>query len=206
MYRELFFLVIITVGFRFILRFLIISDDLIVDYYYTQYSYERIKELLEFRSNWYWVSIVVTSIFILVKVHLISVWILTGTVFFGLKVRFKQIFKAVIIAEYVWLVPVIIKIIWFGLIRSDYSLSDIFDLKPISLMIFLNEENVNQWLLFPIRAMNILQLTYIAVLSFVMAKVIDTTVTDSFQFTVPVYGMGFIIWVVFITFLSMNIS
>jgi len=184
MYRELFFLVIITVGFRFILRFLIISDDLIVDYYYTQYSYERIKELLEFRSNWYWVSIVVTSIFILVKVHLISVWILTGTVFFGLKVRFKQIFKAVIIAEYVWLVPVIIKIIWFGLIRSDYSLSDIFDLKPISLMIFLNEENVNQWLLFPIRAMNILQLTYIAVLSFVMAKVIDTTVTDSFQFTV----------------------
>ncbi|MCP4458859.1 MAG: hypothetical protein GY816_12680 [Cytophagales bacterium] len=167
-------------------------------------SIERIEQMLDLQNQWAWMNYVALPIIYLIKFGLVSLWVLCGTVLFGYKVSFKDIFHVVLVAEFVWLIPSFLSIIWFGFIDTDYSLIDIQYFQPLSLLNFFDVSSLDPWIVFPLKALNVFEVIYALVLTLGMRKVIKKDWMDSVRFTIPVYG--FVTWIVFITFLTLNMT
>ena len=184
----------------------LVTDQLIEDHLITQLSIERIEQLLDFRDQWAWVNYAILPIIYLLKFTFITLWLLCGIILFGYKTSFKKIFQVVLVAEFVWIIPSILTIIWFGLIDTDYTLLDVQYFQPLSLLNLFDPENVESWLIFPLKSLNIFEVIYMLVLAIGIKKVIQKDYNTSLTFVVPVYGLGLVTWIVFITFLSINLA
>jgi len=86
------------------------------------------------------------------------VWI--GCFMFGYRVTYWQCWGVVIGAEYIFLVPEILKIIWFTFIHSDPSYHDIRAFYPLSLMHFFDYYSIDKRWAYPLRALNLFEVAY----------------------------------------------
>ena len=144
--------------------------------------------------------------FYLIKLFLISLWILSATILLGYKNSFKEVFRIVIIAEFVWLIPSFITLIWFGFIDTDYGLVDVQCFKPLSLLNFFEASEIESWLIFPLQSLNLFEIAYMFVLAIGIKRILKKGYIEALNFTVPVYGTALVIWIVFVTFLSINLT
>ncbi len=200
------FLVLSTALISYISHLFIVTDNVLVEHLSTQLSIERIEQLLDFRDQWAWVNYAILPIVYLLKFTFITLWLLCGIILFGYKTSFKKIFQVVLMAEFVWIIPSILTLIWFGLIATDYTLIDVQYFQPLSLLNFFDLQHVESWLVFPLKSLNIFEVVYMLVLAIGIKKVIQKDYNTSLGFVVPVYGLGLVTWIVFITFLSINLS
>jgi len=199
------YLVLLAAVLTYLFEDLVMSQELYFEHFGQQMSFERIEKMLDFKQEWQWLNYAVMPVIYLIKFTLISFWLLCGTVLFGYKVSFKQIFQLTIKAEFVWLVPYIITIIWFGVIDRDYTLLDVQYFQPLSLINIFNAETLDSWLVFPLKSINIFEIIYMLVLALGMKNILDKDLNGSLSFVLPVYGTGLVSWIAFITFLSINL-
>ncbi|MBK6265871.1 hypothetical protein JKA74_12575 [Marivirga sp. S37H4] len=142
----------------------------------------------------------------MIKFSLISFWILCGTILFGYKVTFKSIFKVIIGAEFVWLLPSLLLIIWFGIFDTNYSFNDIQYFAPLSLLSLFEATTIESWLIFPLKSLNLFEALYLLILALGIKKILKMDYDSALSFTLPVYGSALIVWILFITFLSINLG
>ncbi|MFK7951387.1 MAG: hypothetical protein AB8B73_00970 [Ekhidna sp.] len=71
---------------------------------------ERIEQLLDFSKSWAWLNYALLPMIYLLKFTFITIWLLSGSILFGYKTSFKQIFHIVILAEFVWLIPSVLSL------------------------------------------------------------------------------------------------
>ena len=205
--RYLFLIVIISSCLiTYISQEIIISDEIFRRHLIQQLDIVRIELILGYRRQWAWVNYAILPIIYLLKFTIISLWLLCGIILFGYKTTFKKIFGVVLISEFIWILPSLISIIWFVLIDSEYTLSDLQYFQPLSLMNFFNGEQVETWLVLPLKSLNLFQVAYMLVLALGIRRLINRDYNTSLSFVVPTYGLGLITWIVFITFISINLS
>lgn len=203
----LFLLLILCFAFFiFISEEFLISDNLYYEHYGSQLSFERIESLIKFRDQWKWVFYAILPLLYVLKFAILSTWILIGIIFFGYRVSFKKIFQVVIVAEFVFLLPAFIKIIWFGFIHTAYTLTDLSYFTPLSLTNLFDFSTLDPWWVYPLQSLNVFEIIYVLILAIGIKKIIKKDYGESLKFTVPVYGSGLLIWIIFITFLTLNFS
>ncbi|GAB3327745.1 hypothetical protein GCM10027429_01830 [Marivirga atlantica] len=170
-------------------------------------SYERIYKLIQAKEKWSWLNYTLLPIFYFFKCVLLTLWLLCGAIIFDFKASFKGFFKVVLMAEFVWLIPSLLLIIWYGFIDTGYSYSDIQYFAPLSLLsLFENPESLDSWLVYPLKSLNIFELAYIIALSVGIMKIMKKDFNKTLEFTLPVYGSSLVVWLLFITFLSINLG
>ena len=206
MNKNLFFLLLLSSLSILIFDNIVLTDQVLKEHLSLQLSIERIEQLLNFYDRWAWVNYAILPVIYLLKFTFISLWLLSGIILFGYKISFRKIFNVVLVAEFVWIIPALLTIVWFGMIDTDYTLLDVQYFQPFSLMNFFDGEKVETWLVFPLKALNLFEVAYMLVLAVGIKKVINRDYNTSLGFVVPVYGLGLITWIVFITFLSINLS
>ena len=171
-----------------------------------QLDKQQILDVFEMHNKWSWISYAIIPLIFLIKFTLITLWILSATILFGYKNTFKEIFRVVIIAEFIWLIPSIITLIWFGLINTNYTLVDIQYFKPLSLLNLFDSQEVENWLIFPLQSLNLFEIAYMFVLAIGIKRILKKDYIEALNFTIPVYGSALVTWIVFITFLSINLT
>lgn len=195
--------------FLFLINFsfqnIVLNDDLYLEHF-GNLSLDQIRQILDFRRNWRWLNYLIVPIIYIIKFTLITLWILSATILFGYKNTFKEIFRVVIIAEFVWLIPSFITLIWFGFIDTDYNLLDVQYFKPLSLLNFFDASQVENWLIFPLQSLNLFEIAYMFVLAIGIKKILKKDYREALNFTIPVYGSALVTWIVFITFLNINLT
>ncbi|MDE0470983.1 MAG: hypothetical protein OXH57_03505 [Ekhidna sp.] len=184
----------------------ILTDEVIIDHLNSQLSIDRVYSLLENRDKWLWLNYIFVPIIFTIKFTLITLWILCAIILFGYKNTFKEIFRVVLIAEFVRLIHSFITLIWFGFIDTDYSLLDVQYFKPLSLLNFFEAVEVESWLIFPLQSLNLFEIAYMFVLAIGVKRILKKNYIDALNFTIPVYGTALVTWIVFITFLSINLT
>lgn len=199
-------LVLIAYLSSYLLKNIVITDEVITEHLSQQLSIERIDELLDFRNKWAWVYYVLRPFIYLLKFTLITLWLLSGTILFGYKTSFKELFRIVLLAEFIWLIPSFVTLIWFGFIDVDYVLLDIRYFKPLSLLNFFNPSEIESWLKFPLQSLNLFEIAYMLVLAIGVKETLKKDYIEALNFTVPVYGSALVTWIVFMTFLSINLT
>ena len=184
----------------------LLTEEVIIEHLQSQLSLNRIKKMIALKEKWAWINYTIIPIILSFKFTLISLWILCGIILFGYKNTFKEIFRVVIVAEFIWLIPSFITLIWFGFIDTDYSLVDVQYFKPLSLLNFFEASKVESWLIFPLKSLNLFEVAYMFVLTIGIKKMLKKDYNTALNFTIPVYGTALITWIVFITFLSLNLT
>lgn len=202
------FLIFCLVAFLLLFanNWLLVTDDIYFDSLGEQLSFERINELIEFNKKWSWVIYPATPLFYLFKVFLVVTCLSIGAFLFRAEISLNSLFKIVLFAEFVFLVPSLIKLIWFGFVNVNYTLGDLQHFSPLSAMSFFERADLQPWLIYPLSLINLFEVAYIATLSYLLGLTLKSDFIQSLKLVLSSYGVGLMIWVVFIMFLSLNLT
>ena len=199
-------LVLLTAIIGFSIQSFILTDDLLIEHLGKQLSMSRVEFVLDVKVKSMWLNFIILPLAYILKFALITVWILSGTIIFGYKNSFKEIFQVVIVAEFVWLIPSLITLVWFGFIDTNYTFDDVQYFKPLSLLSLFDPTTIHSWLIYPLQSLNLFELVYMLVLAIGIKQILKKDYQTALGFTVPVYGTALLTWIVFITFLSINLE
>ena len=94
------------------------------------------------------------------KFTVISFVIWVGCFLFGYRVTYIQCWGVVISAEYLFLVPEVLKILWFILIVPDPTIHDIRAFYPFSAMSLVDYYSIDKRWAYPLRALNLFEIAY----------------------------------------------
>jgi hypothetical protein len=94
------------------------------------------------------------------KFTVIAFVIWVGCFMFGYRVTYVQCWGVVIGAEYILLVPEVLKIVWFMAVDTDPNYDDIRGFYPLSLMYFFDYESIDSRYAYPLRALNAFEVLY----------------------------------------------
>ncbi len=94
------------------------------------------------------------------KFTVIAFVIWVGCFMYGYRVTYGQCWGVVIGAEFIFLVPEVIKILWFIAIETDPDYNQIRSFYPLSLMHFFDYYNIEKRWAYPLRALNLFEVAY----------------------------------------------
>jgi hypothetical protein len=86
------------------------------------------------------------------------VWV--GCFMFGYRVTYRQCWGVVIGSEFIFLIPEILKILWFLTVETDPTYDDIRAFYPLSLMHFIDYDSLDKRYAYPLRAINLFEIMY----------------------------------------------
>jgi len=86
------------------------------------------------------------------------VWV--GCFMFGYRVSYSQCWGVALSAEFVFLIPELIKIGWFMVIQRDPTYHDIGAFYPLSLIHFFDYYELDKRWAYPLRALNLFEVAY----------------------------------------------
>lgn len=200
------FICILYVAFALAGNYVLISDEMYFDLFGEQLAYDRIAQLIETSNDWMWIGYVALPLLLLLKFFLVASCLTIGTLILGTPATFKSLFRIAVLAEFVLFIPSIIKIFWFGVFHVDYTLQDLQFFSPLSVLSLVDRESVEPWLLYPLQLLNVFELVYWLVLAYGLYELTSERYSKMLGLVAASYGTGLLLWVVFIVFLTINLT
>lgn len=94
------------------------------------------------------------------KLTVIAFVIWIGCFMFGYRVTYRECWGVAVGAEFIFLIPEILKILWFMIIDTDPSYHDISSFYPLSLINFANTAELNTRYAYPLKALSVFEVVY----------------------------------------------
>ena len=199
-----FIIIIILLAITYLSNQLLISETLYYNTFAEQLTAEKIDGLIEQTRKWSWLGYVFIPIIYLLKFSLISLVLLTGLFFIDKKVRFPTLFKAVMLAEIPFLLVPLIKLFWFLFIQTQYNFNDLQYFYPLSALQLFEIKTLATWQIYPLQLLNVFEMVYWVLLAYWLKRLLNITLTKGMEVVIASYGTGLLLWVVFVTFVSLN--
>lgn len=188
-------------------------DALLTNSLSEQLSTSQIVEYFKMKEKWKWVSYPFITLLLLIKIALISSILYIGTFFYSkTKVTFKQLFNAVVKAEFVFLGVGVLKIVWFYFFQTNYTLEDLQYFYPLSALNIVGYQGLEAWFIYPLQVLNLFELAYWLLLSYFIGKLAFTEKDKGkpmdlgFKIVASSYGSALLLWVVVVMFFTLNYS
>ena len=198
-------LILITLIITFCSKYFLMSDDLFYNSYSEQFARSQIELILAQNKEWEWLGYVLIPIVCLIKCLLTSLCLSLGIFFITNRFDFKNIFSVSVVAEFVFLIPAVIKILWFIFVQPTYTLQDLQLFYPLSALNIFEPKLLEPWLLYPLQVFNVFEVIYWVVLAYLLSKELpDLDMNRSFGLVMSSYGSGLMIWIALVMFLTIT--
>jgi hypothetical protein len=199
-------IVIFTLLMAFLCNQFLVSDNLYYNSFAEQLTADKIDALIDQTHRWAWLGYVFIPIIYLLKFSVIALVLLSGFFFANKKVRFSLLFKAVMLAEIPFLLVPLIKLFWFLFIQTHYTFQDLQYFFPLSALQLFEIEKLSLWEIYPLQLLNLFELVYWISMAYWLKRLLHITISSGMEMVMASYGTSLLIWVVFITFLSLNFA
>jgi hypothetical protein len=123
------------------------------------------------------------------------IWI--GCFLFGYRVTYSQCWSIVVAAEFIFLVPELLKILWFMIVHTDPTIHDIRAFYPLSLMHFFDYYSIDKRWAYPLRALNVFEVIYWFLLVTGIYGYAKKDRTVVWLIVVCSYVLIFLLWLIF---------
>ena len=123
------------------------------------------------------------------------IWV--GCFMFGFRVTYEQCWRIVMASELVFYFPEIIKIVWFTAIETDPDFYRIQAFYPASLMGFFNHLTLPARYHYPLKALNLFEIAYLATLMLGVWHFSRKPFKNAFIIILTTYLPIFILWLIF---------
>jgi len=94
------------------------------------------------------------------KFTVIAFVIWVGCFMFGHRVTYRECWGVVIGSEFIFIIPELLKIMWFMFVETDPTYGDIRAFYPLSLMHFFDYAAIDPRWAYPLRALNAFEVVY----------------------------------------------
>jgi len=190
----------------FLSDYFLLSDDLLFDFFNNQYSEQLANRLLGDSKEWKWLSYLLAPVFLGLRIFLVSVCFSIGVFVINIQVPFKNLLNISILGEYTLLVVPAIKLIWFGIVDLNYNFEDLQYFSPLSIFSLFDPEDIEPWLIYPFQLLNVFEILYWCALAYQLKNILNRDFAGSFAFVASTYGVGLLLWVIFVMFLTVSIT
>jgi hypothetical protein len=169
-----------------------------------QLTLKQIEAYFATQSRWQWLQYVLLPVVLYLKSTVLA-WILAiGGFFYGLEISHKNYWKIVLQAEFIFLVSVLVKILWFVIIQPEFSLEEVQQFVPFSLQSILDTTTIPSWALYPLQLLNVFEGLYWVLLVVLLNQASGSK--KGALIVVSSYGPALFIWIIFIMFLTLNLN
>ena len=125
----------------------------------------------------------------------LTLWI--GCFMFGYRLHYNTLWKMVMLAELIFFLPDIFKVLWYSLFFSDPSYNDYLAFYPFSLInLFDYTQLPPQWL-YPLKSLNLFELVYWPVLVFGIYFLSGKSLKSSAFIVLSTYVFLYFVWLGF---------
>lgn len=183
----------------------ILTDLVYLDFYSDKFSESRIYELLDFRKEWFWITYPIKLLVQLISIQIPAILIYLGLYLDKNELEYKKVFEIVLISEFIFFLPLLIKIIWFS--YHPVSMEAVRLYAPLSLFSIFDSNTLKEWLYFPFKVLSVFEVAYwILLLAFLLAKYLNKLVDSMLKIVLGYYVNFLFCWVVFVMFISLGNS
>ena len=189
-----------------IIKYFYISDNLLFEHYSQELSDASAKNKIENYQKTSWIIIIAPIVFYALRFILIAALIATGLFLSETKFKLHNLLKCVVLAEYLYILKQIIKLFWFGFIKTDYNLDEFNGFGWDSIGAWCDISNFPIYFRVPLNTVNLFTVLYVFVIAFLLKKEIQTSYLKSLSISIKTYGTGLVLWIFLIMFLLINIS
>lgn len=200
------FLVTILAFFVFLSNYLLISENLYFNTFAEQLTYEQIENIINQSKQWEWAGYAILPVLTLIKLTLVASCLSIGLYFFTNRFSFKAAFGVALEAEFIFLIPALLKIVWFAIFQTDYSLQDLQFFYPLSALNFFDYTTLQPWLMYPLQLFNVFEIIYWVLLAKGISPIIEQDISPSFGIVAASYGTGLLLWVAVVMFITVSFT
>ena len=203
-----YFLMFISILFltSYVNNKVLLTEDLFFDFYGEQIAYERIVEMIEKSNEWQWVIYPLMPLYYLIKFFIVAGCLYVGVLLIGNSLNFTKVFHVAMLSESIFLLVPIIKIVWFGVFFTDYTLQDLQYFSPLSLFGLFDGNSLEPWVPYPLQLVNVFELAYWLLLAYGLYSLTNERYSKMLSLVASSYGAGLLLWVVFVVFLTVSIA
>jgi hypothetical protein len=199
-------LIVLTVFLTFSINYLFISSDLYYQSYAEQIATDRIAEMFEFSKKWQWLGYILIPPLVLTRISFTATCLYTGYFLANIaKVRFNNLFKIALVADFVFVLSAFIKLIILIFFKEVGTLDDL-QFQPLSLMELFDQNSIDEFLIYPLSLINVFELLYCLTLAWLQTCIIEQSFGRSLKMVVSSYGTGLLLWALFIMFFTINLG
>ncbi|MCL6259088.1 sulfate ABC transporter permease [Aquiflexum sp. TKW24L] len=123
------------------------------------------------------------------------IWL--GAFAFGYKAPFVRLWQFVLVAELIFIVPEVIKMLVYIKPSDSVTFEEIRDYYPMSLFSLVDAENISPRYHYPLRAINLFEVIYIVSLIFGFHTVCRRSLAESTLVILFSYVLMFLLWLLF---------
>lgn len=200
----------VLIGFFFILGFIskiiLNTNELLINSLAEQFTQAQIAEAVNSQQKWQWLGYAIIPLLLLLKISIIAAILDAGCFFFEKEIKYKKLFNIVVKAEFVFLLVIVFKTIWFYVFNQDYTLQDLQYFYPLSAINITGYQDLQTWFVYPLQVLNLFELAYWVILAYLLGKELKVSTDKGLSIVASSYGVSLVIWVVAIMFLTLNMS
>lgn len=193
-------------GTTYLIQSFLITDNVFYASYAEQLSYDRIEEIIAGQNRWAWVTYAILPVIYAIKFFLVACCLLAGSMFFDVKLKFSQAFKIAILADVVFILPLLIKVFWFLVVQKDYTLQDLQLFSPLSVLSLFSTKTIGVLWLYPLQLLNAFELFYIFSLGFWVCQFGAKSYEQGLNMVLGSYLPALFVWIVLVMFVTLNLN
>ena len=167
---------------------------------------QDIGAFLQFKEHYNWLSYLFLIPITFLKVTFATACICVGLTLSSIQFEFKIVFKTILIAEIIFVVGQIIYTINLFYNREVLTLDIASGLYPLTILSYLASQNVVEWIKYPLQTANLFEVFYVITISWLLSKQWKPNFVESLNIVIPSYGLGLLLWVTLVAFLTLQVS
>ena len=202
--KVLFIVSAFSIATLFTYKFVLISDSLYFNYFEERLRDEKIESILAMQKKYDFIGYLFVPVFLFLKSLIITCCIMCGLIFDKINVRTGEIFKVVLVSDLIFLIPQIVKIVWFGYFHPGYSLNDLQAFSPLSLANLVPANFMNGALNYPFQVFNLFEVLYWLILAAGISPFIQRSFNTSFTIILKTYVASLIMFLVIIILFNVD--
>ena len=200
------FVVLCYLGLTFITNHYVFKEDIYLRSYADQLSFQGIEALMDIKQRFWWTSYLVLPFIVLLKIGFSTICISIGAVLSNVEFKFKSLLKAALVAEVIFILGQIIYIVNISLHLDAVTLQTASNYYPLTALSFWGTQNVTSWLRYPLQTLNLFEVGYVLVLSWLISQKWKPDFVESLSVVFPSYATGLILWLALVVFLTLQVS
>lgn len=198
-------LILFSFLFSFSMNFLFISDGIYYQSFGEKLATDRIAKIIEQSQKWQWIGYVFIPIVVFIRVGFTATCLYSGLFVVELKVRFRDLFKVALLADFVFVAAGVAKLVILIFFKEVSMLEDL-QFQPLSLMQLFDKGSVDALLVYPLSLLNAFEALYWLILAWLLTGMLEKPMGSALKTVAFSYGTGLLLWVLFVMFLTVNLS
>lgn len=184
----------------------LLDDQVYYDSLIEQFTYDKITTLLDEGKKWKWLTAALLPFILFFKISFTAGCLFTGNFFSESRHDFSKFFSIAAKAEIIFVIPGVLKLLWFSFFDTNYTIEDVNFFTPFSLTTVFRLTELESWFLYPLSLLNLFEILYWTILAFQLNGIRNSDFTSNLGFVLKTYGAGLSVWIVFVVFLIVSAS